>query len=274
MKRIATLIFFLMAAVAWAPSASLYDQSIAEVLRSRFTSPAVSYLLMNVATGTVVAARWDDRNRPVPVGSLLKPYTALAYAQSHGYQYPEMICRGTADGCWLPRGHGRIGMPEAIGFSCNAYFRKLAERVSHEDLGQVANHYGIRAQLASLTAQDMVGLGERLEVPPEQISRAYIELASHAGGPGVSELLQGMALSARAGTASAIQKSFPGVPALAKTGTAPCLHMPHAPGDGFTIILYPADSPRWALLVRVHGVPGAHAAGVAGTMLRTIVTGR
>ncbi len=274
MKRMATLVLLLLTSVSWAPSASLYDQSIAEVLRQQFISPGVSYLLINVDTGSVVVARWDDRNRPVPVGSLLKPYTALAYGISHGYQYPEAICRGTADGCWLTRGHGRIGMPQAIGFSCNAYFRRLAERISREDIEQVANHYGLRGQFASIAAPDLVGLGEKMEVPPEQITRAYIELASHAGAPGVAELLQGMRLSARAGTANGIQKSFPGVSALAKTGTAPCLHTPHAPGDGFTIILYPADSPRWALLVRVHGVPGAHAAVVAGTMLRSIVTGR
>jgi cell division protein FtsI/penicillin-binding protein 2 len=174
----------------------------------------------------------------------------------------------------LPRGHGRIGMAEALGYSCNAYFRQLAERVSREDIEQVALRYGIRGHLASLSAPALVGLGSELEIPPEQIARAYIELAGHSGAPGVAELLQGMELSARAGTASAIQKSLLGAPALAKTGTAPCIHRARAPGDGYTIVLYPADSPHLALLVRVHGVPGARAASVAGAMLRTIVTGR
>ena len=274
MKKIFSLFLLVLAGALLAPSASLYDQSIAEVLRKEFTSPSLSYLLMDAPTGTIVAARWDEMNRPVPVGSLVKPFTALAYAQSHGYRYPELICRGAADGCWLPRGHGRISIPEAIAYSCNAYFRKLAAQVSHEDIKQIATHYGIRGPVQSLTSPDLVGLGHRLEIPPEQIAHAYLELAGHAASPGIAELLQGMALSARAGTASAIQKSIPGVAALAKTGTAPCLHMPRAPGDGYTIVLYPADSPRWALLVREHGVPGAHAAGVAGAMLRTIVTGR
>ncbi len=274
MKKLISLLLFALAGVAWASSASLYDQSIAEILRKQFTSTALSYLLINVTTGTIVDARWDDPNRPVPVGSLVKPFTALAYAQSHGYRYPEFNCCGVADGCWLPRGHGRIGMPEAIENSCNAYFRKLAERVSGEEIQQVAGHYGISGHLAPLSAPDLIGLGYKMEIPPVQIARAYIELAGHSGSPGVAELLQGMALSARAGTARAFQNPLPGAPVLAKTGTAPCLHTPRAPGDGYTIALYPADSPRWALLVRVHGVPGAHAAGVAGVMLRTIMTGQ
>ena len=274
MKKIFSLFLLVLAGALLAPSASLYDQSIAEVLRRQFTSPSLSYLLMDVQTGTIVAARWDEVNRPVPSGSLVKPFTALAYAQSHGDRYPKLVCRGAVDGCWLPRGHSRIGMQEAIGYSCNAYFRKLAAQVPREDIELIALHYGICGPVASLSPPDLVGLGDKMEMAPEQIARAYIELASFSARPGVAELLQGMALSARAGTASAIQTSFPNTAALAKTGTAPCLHTPRAPGDGYTIILYPADSPRWALLVRVHGVPGAHAAGVAGMMLRTIVTGR
>lgn len=274
MKKLALLVVLLPAWATWTPSASLYDRSIAEVLRTRFTSPSVSYLLMDAPTGKLVAARWENLDRPVPAGSLVKPFTALAYGASHGYQYPELTCRGTADGCWLPRGHGRMGMTAAIGYSCNAYFRKLAERVSRVDMEQVTLRYGINGQLTSLSAPTLVGLGEGMEIPPEQIARAYIELAGHSGEAGVGELLQGMALSARAGTASAIQKSLPGASALAKTGTAPCIHRPREPGDGYTVILYPAETPRFALLVRVHGVPGARAAIVGGEMLRTIVTGR
>jgi len=274
MKKLALLVFLLLACATRTPSASLFNQVIAEAFRRQFASPSVSYLLMDAPAGTLVAARWENLDRPVPAGSLVKPFTALAYAGSHGYQYPELTCRGTPDGCWLPRGHGRIGMTEAIGYSCNAYFRKLAEGVSSDDIAQVMLRYGIAGHFALLSAPKLVGLGAGLEIPPEQIARAYIELAGHSGEPGVTELLQGMSLSARAGTASAIQKSLLGAPALAKTGTAPCIHTARAPGDGYTVILYPADAPRFALLVRVHGVPGAHAAKVGGKMLRTIVTGK
>ena len=274
MKKLALLILLFLAWTTWTPSASLYDQSMAEVLRRQFASPAISYLVIDVPAGRPVASQWENLGQPVPAGSLVKPFTALAYGASHGYQYPELTCRGTADGCWLPRGHGRIGMTEAIGYSCNAYFRKLAAQVAREDAERVALHYGISAPLRQFSPSTLIGLGTGMEIPPEQIARAYIELRSRAGEPGIAELLEGMALSARAGTASAIQKSLPGAPVLAKTGTAACVHRPRAPGDGYTLILYPADVPRWALLVRVHGVPGAQAARVGGEMLRAMVTGR
>ena len=274
MKKLLLLAFLLCAATTWTMCASLYNQCVAEILRRQFTSPSLSYLLMDVPTGRFLVARWEDPDRPVPIGSLVKPFTALAYAQSHGYTYPELTCHGSADGCWLARGHGRIGMTEAVGYSCNVYFRKLAELVSPEDLQQVALGYGLKPRLTLFSPQALVGLGANLDVSPAEMTKAYIELASRGGEPGVAELLSGMALSARAGTASAIQASLPGASALAKTGTAPCVHSPRAPGDGYTIVLYPAGAPRWALLVRVHGVPGARAAQVGGEMLRTLVTGR
>ncbi len=272
MKKLAVLLMMLAGAEGM-PSASLYDQSIAQVLRKQFSSPALSYLVIDVPTGTRVAARWQKLDQPVPTGSMVKPFTALAYRAAHGDQYPAFTCRGTADGCWLPHGHGRIGMPEAIGYSCNAYFRKLAATVSRQDFEQVSYRFGFREGFPRPLPSALVGLGGGPESSPEQIVRAYVALTGQSGEPGVKELLQGMALSARAGTASAIQQSLPGAPVLAKTGTAPCVHNPRAPGDGYTIILYPAESPRLAVLVRVHGVPGARAAGVGGEILRTMVTG-
>jgi cell division protein FtsI/penicillin-binding protein 2 len=274
MKKIALPALLVLALVRGMPSATLYDQSIAAVLREHFTSQSVSYLLINTATGSIVASHWENLSRPVAAGSLVKPFTALAYGQSHSYQYPEFTCRGTADGCWLPRGHGRIGMSEAIAYSCNAYFRQLAGQVRSEDAAQVLWRYGVIDRFALLRAPALVGLDPELRIQPERLTRAYIELVNHSGELGVPELLQGMALSAQVGTANAIQRSLADVSALAKTGTAPCVHTPRAPGDGFVIMLYPGDSPRLALLVRVHGVPGSHAAVVGGKMLRTIVTGK
>jgi cell division protein FtsI/penicillin-binding protein 2 len=83
----------------------------------------------------------------------------------------------------------------------------------------------------------------------------------------VSEILAGLELAARSGTASAVGRG-----ALAKTGTARCVGvgvggLRHAT-DGFTMVLAPADSPRIVLLVREHGVTGAEAAKSAARILR------
>jgi len=88
--------------------------------------------------------------------------------------------------------------------------------------------------------------------------------------PGASQIVDGMELSARQGTGAEVHRAFPVPDVLVKTGTAACTHSPRAPGDGFTVVLTPADNPQILLMVRVHGVPGARAAKTAGRMLRRI----
>jgi cell division protein FtsI/penicillin-binding protein 2 len=102
------------------------------------------------------------------------------------------------------------------------------------------------------------------------MARAYLELVRRRDQPGVREVLAGMALSAKQGTGAEVDRALPFADALVKTGTAPCTHFKRAPGDGFTVVLAPSDDPRILLMVRVHGVPGARAAKIAGQMLRHI----
>ena len=83
------------------------------------------------------------------------------------------------------------------------------------------------------------------------------------------DVLAGMAESARAGTGQGIGRGFRRTAVLAKTGTAACTHG-RAPGDGFAVALVPADAPTMLLMVRVHGVPGSHAAVTAGQMLQRL----
>ncbi len=254
-------------------AASLFEQSVATALAQRFKSADVSYILVDTKSKEVVASRWPDVSRPVPPGSLLKPIVALAYAQSHGARYPEIICRGSIDGCWYPPGHGRIGITRAVEFSCNAYFRKLAQQVSPSDLRAALEQLGIAATPPGYAPGELIGLGGAWRITPRQLVRAYLNLVAQADNPEVAPILRGMALSAEAGTGAAIGRALGGRAALAKTGTAPCIHQRRAPGDGYVIALYPADSPRLLLLVTVHGVPGAKAAVTAGKILRVAVDG-
>jgi cell division protein FtsI/penicillin-binding protein 2 len=244
---------------------SLYEQSLVRLLRERFPEARTSYLLVDARTGRLVDSRWENAERPVPVGSLVKPFTALAYGEAHQYRYPEYVCRGKASRCWLERGHGRIGISEAVAQSCNAYFRALAAEVRVEDVANLAQRYGMEGPPAGSAAQTLIGLGSGWRVAPLELARAYCRLVAE---PRAAELVRGMAISARSGTGRAARMG------LAKTGTAPCVHRRKAPGDGYVMAFYPAESPRYAVLVRVHGVPGAEAAVVAGQMLRVIRDGK
>jgi cell division protein FtsI/penicillin-binding protein 2 len=249
---------------------SLFAQSAAEALNRDFPGPHVSFLLLDARTGRALASRWDRLDSPVPLGSLVKPFAALAYGEQHDFHYPTHICRGTATGCWLPRGHGEIGLTSAIAYSCNSYFRMLTASLTAVDVAPIAARFGIEPPELDAHGPALAGIGNRWRISPPRMASAYLELIRRREQPGVREILAGMAQSAQHGTGAAVDRVLPFPAALVKTGTAPCTHSPRASGDGFAIVLTPADQPQLLLLVRVHGVPGAQAAKTAGLMLRRI----
>jgi cell division protein FtsI/penicillin-binding protein 2 len=171
------------------------------------------------------------------------------------------VCYGATDRCWRAEGHGRIVFRDALANSCNAYFLQLAKDVDAHSLVVVAAKFGIPPPDVE-TPEARIGLGRDWQISPLALTRAYCELTMRASEPRAAEIIAGLKLAAESGTASAI-----GHGALAKTGTAPCVAQRKHKGDGFTIVLAPADAPRLAILVRVHGVPGAEAAKSAAIIL-------
>ena len=252
------------------PSQSLFAQSATEALKLDFPSRHISFLLLDARSGDVLASRWDHPDSPIPTGSLVKPFTALAYGEQHDFQYPAHTCRGTATGCWLPRGHGEISLTSAIAYSCNSYFRMLTANLTGADVAPIAARFGFESPDRDDSGPVLAGIGSRWQTSPIRMARAYLELIRRREQPGVREVLAGMALSARHGTGAAVDRALPFPDALVKTGTALCTHATRAAGDGFAVVLTPADQPQILLMVRVHGVPGAQAAKIAGQMLRRI----
>jgi cell division protein FtsI/penicillin-binding protein 2 len=233
---------------------------------------AVSYLLLDANRKTVIALDWRAADVAVPVGSLVKPFTAIAYGERHRMRFPVYECTG-AD-CWLKAGHGRIGLAAAIAHSCNSYFRQLAEDVPTVDVREVVDRFGLRAPPLDCDRNALFGMGSEWRVSPLEAARAYAELAARRAEPGVAEVIEGMRRSASIGTAAAVGATLPGSAALAKTGTAPCSHSPRAAGDGYAVVVYPGDSPRYVLLVQVHGATGREAAGTAARLVRNLTGAR
>jgi cell division protein FtsI/penicillin-binding protein 2 len=227
------------------------------VLAAGLNAGDINYIVVDVRTRQVVKQDWPDTDKPIPVGSLVKPFTAL----SSSGPFPEFDCKGAVEQCWLATGHGRIGFRDALAHSCNSYFLQLARDVDADLLAVVAAKFGIPPPDAD-TPEAKIGLGHSWQISPLALTRAYCELTERAAEPRVAEILAAMKLAAVSGTASAIGRG-----ALAKTGTAPCVAKRKHKGDGFTIVLAPADAPRIAILVRVHGVPGAEAAKSAALLL-------
>src|SRR5581483_1214837 len=249
---------------------SLFAQSAAQALAHDFSNSNVSYLLADAETGHVLASAWDNADRPIPVGSLVKPFTALAYSSQYGLPLPSYVCRGTATHCWRPRGHGRLDLRAAIAYSCNSYFLMLASRLNTAQVAPTLASYGIDAPPDAASPSTFAGIGNAWQISPLRLAQAYIELLHRRDQPGVRQILEGMALSGRIGTGAAVDRELSLSGALVKTGTAPCTHPTHAPGDGFALTLWPADHPRVLLLVRVQSAPGSIAAKTAGQMLHRI----
>jgi cell division protein FtsI/penicillin-binding protein 2 len=247
----------------------LFARTAATRLARDFASPDVSYLLYEVPSDSFIASRWARSEEPVPAGSLVKPFTALAYAESHQFRFPRHECQGGSS-CWLPRGHGQMGIVRAIALSCNSYFTALGAETGAAEVRAAAQRFGLRGPEMNASAEVLAGRFGLWRESPEAIVRAYALLLGRRSQPGIREIIDGMAESARIGTASGIASQQLHGRFLAKTGTAPCTHKEHSPGDGFVIVAWPSDFPRYVLLVRQHGVPGAQASLLAGRMLREL----
>jgi hypothetical protein len=253
-----------------APVKSLFSQSAVLVLEREFSRSDISYLLFDARTGNLLSSRWEDPAKPIPLGSLVKPFTALAYGETHEYQFPIHLCRGEASGCWQVRPHGKLDLVSAISVSCNSYFRALAENLTGEQLIPVANRFGLDPPDPALSGPGLMGLGDHWRIAPVKMARAYLELYHRRNQPGVREILTGLAQATHNGTGKGVGESLKHADALVKTGTAPCTHPHAAPGDGFVVAMVPANQPEVLLLVRVHSVPGATASITAGRMLRRL----
>ena len=247
---------------------SLFSQSAVQILQRNFAASDTSYLLLDSDSGALLASRWENYDKPIPLGSLVKPFTALSYAQSHEFRYPTYECKGKASGCWHPQPHGKLDITAAISVSCNAYFRRMAENVAVEQIVPVAQTFGLEFPDADSTSENLIGIGEQWRISPIHMARAYLELFRRKDQPGVFPILEGMRQSALHGTGAAVDRQLKHAAALVKTGTAPCTHSPSAPADGFVLALVPDDQPEILLLIRVHSVAGAKAAETAGRMLR------
>ena len=208
------------------------------------------------------ALQWTDPDRLIPMGSLLKPFAALAYAQTADIATLRMDCRG--DRCWLPAGHGAVEIRRALGHSCNAYFEELSIRTPLSALSVIAGRLGLPSPPAETPPNAYWGLDPAWKLPPLAVIAAYQEIARRRTEPRFAPIVEGLRMAARTGTAAGVGTG------LAKTGTAPCIHR-GSNGDGYAVVLHPAESPRYTMLMRLHGRTGREAANAAGAALKALL---
>jgi hypothetical protein len=219
------------------------------------------YLALDLIRGNHFG-QWEQPDKAVSMGSLLKPFLVVAYARTHN-KFPELLCRGAADHCWLLKGHGRQDVVSALANSCNFYFRHIAAELNAAALQSVCLSYGLGPPGAGITPDRLIGLGAGWPQRAGAVLAAFARLSRDASDRGTALALGGMQRSAERGTARGL-----GLKARAKTGTAPCSHTPQSEGDGYTAVLYPLDRVRLVLLARQCGTTGAHTAQLARPILQ------
>jgi len=270
---IAGLILLWTASSALAQTApeTPFSQGAKAALERNFPSPRITYLLLDT-TGSVVAERWPDQT-PISPGSLVKPFLAVAYGEQHAGNFPTVRCLGTRGRCWLPAGHGPLGLEEALAQSCNAYFLALAARLDRRRAAETFARYGLTGPAPDAAGESLIGLGSAWKEQPLVLARAFLKIENEQQSATQARIARGMTISASRGTARGVDAALGDNAALAKTGTAVCTHRPQGAADGFTVVMYPAAQPRLLLLVRVHGITGAETAKIAGAMLKSIGEG-
>ena len=192
------------------------------------------YLIHDIEKKVTETGHWRGEAVAFDPGSLVKPFLAAEWAKAHGSRFPVQDCT-PADHCWRPKGHGSLGIEQALAQSCNTNFGKLSP-------------------------------GPHPPMTASELIRGFADLVQRTGQPGVPAILRGMAESARTGTAKALRGGV-----LAKTGTA---HCPRDPGDGLVVVIFPVVAPRFIVLARVHGTTGAVAANQLAPLIAELRSGR
>jgi cell division protein FtsI/penicillin-binding protein 2 len=232
------------------------DTLYAQSLQATLATSHLELLVYDIAQSQTLASTF--LSAPIPVGSLLKPFLALAYLNTP-HPAVKTICHGHADQCWTA--HGALTLPQAIAQSCNAYFLALARTLQPSEITLPA------APPPNPAPEDLIGLTPRWLLTPETLVRAYAQLLASPTTP--AQILTGMSASALTGTASRIGRHPGGV--LAKTGTAPCIPAPNQPcrvsSDGLVLAAVPAKSPTVLLLARRRATTGALTAAAANPIL-------
>lgn len=254
-------------------------------------------LAMELGTGRLVIDRRAGARLPgggLPAGSLVKPFTTLAWARTHELrEAPALTCGpGGPPACWYPPGHGVLGLEAALGLSCNAYFRGLARAVDPGEFAAVLAEFGLPpVPPGSDLAAAMVGTDAGHRMEPRALLAAFAALVGdgglwvpaartplYRGQPRVPDPVRalfraGFTRGAREGTtrlvgeAGALHAGY-----LGKTGTAAALAPDGAPDPeataGWFVGVAPRAGPTVAALVYLgRGTGSRHAAPRGGRVL-------
>jgi cell division protein FtsI/penicillin-binding protein 2 len=299
------------------PSGGLLQPSFVRELTERsaklFPGRKTAVLLLSLDTGEVPACfqAEDFFRKACPMGSLIKPFTALAFAVSHQrknlprYYCPPRDQQESMENCWYPPGHGSIDLENALAHSCNRYFHALAQETGRADFLDILVRFGWigeeqQKNFLSLSEREilslMTGFSLRLQTEPIRVAYAFAALYNEGmlflpGDPHRSQNLEyrrvvfdptvveaihrGMHLCVREGTGRLLGRHQEEI--CAKTGTVSLRPGSHNPVhlEGWCVGLDLRIGQRVLVLARVRPGRGAtEAAPLAGEALKLFLQWR
>ena len=100
-----------------------------------------------------------------PPGSTIKPIVALS-ALENGIVSPKFVveCKGSIDfygkkhHCWKEKGHGFMGMRNAIKQSCDIYFYEISRRLGIDRLSETAKKFGLGRKAFDIFYEEKKGV--------------------------------------------------------------------------------------------------------------------
>ena len=116
-----------------------------------------------------------------PPGSTIKPIVALS-ALENDVISPKMVveCRGSMElygqkyHCWKKKGHGFMGLRNAIKQSCDIYFYETARRLGVDRLSITAKNFGLGDKVLNFFEEEKAGIVPNTEWKKKNIGRGWV----------------------------------------------------------------------------------------------------
>lgn len=274
--------------------------SLSRELKSFSEKEGVAFSLYDFRKHRLVASCGVDAlERPQPMGSILKPFVALAAWASGPDAGPssdrgerpgedlerrDVVCLPSeksvpvSEACWNRRGHGPVTFSHSLALSCNFFFASLAEGMDEGAWSNTFRLFHLEAPVfkdaLSPERKRALAIGSDPDflVTPSRLFFAYLALFGENLPSGTAtngipasrlkKIREALALTQQIGTVKN-QKHFQ-VPASVKTGTSFAMEMEDGEIDpvrtcGWAFAALPRDKPRLAILLRKN-----HSTGAAG----------
>jgi len=116
-----------------------------------------------------------------PPGSTIKPIVALSALENDVVSPSNIIeCKGEIElyghkyHCWKDKGHGFMGLREAIKQSCDIYFYEVARRLGVDRLAVTANKFGLGKKVLDILEEEQSGLVPSTKWKLKNIGKGWV----------------------------------------------------------------------------------------------------